>query len=164
MLPHSSLLSISAFFSVIANIMTGSYENRLQLYKRDDVSEDERWRGECRARMFACESGKIIYSILPADSSIGLHSHPTSNDINYVSSVAQERPLQRARGNATPRQRAFCPQRCHAQHYQYGRQWPCAIYCGNGSMTENICGKHRRNVFPPKTLRRTNYKQSQNIS
>lgn len=40
--------------------------------------------GECRARMFACESGKIIYSILPADSSIGLHSHPTSNDINYI--------------------------------------------------------------------------------
>ena len=40
--------------------------------------------GECRARMFADECGKIIYSVLPVGSSIGLHRQATSNDVNYV--------------------------------------------------------------------------------
>lgn len=40
--------------------------------------------GECRARMYMDESGKIIHSVLPKGSSIGLHLQKTSNDVNYV--------------------------------------------------------------------------------
>ncbi|MBQ7423553.1 MAG: cupin domain-containing protein [Prevotella sp.] len=40
--------------------------------------------GVCKARMYMDESGKIIYSILPKGSSIGLHLQKASNDVNYV--------------------------------------------------------------------------------
>ena len=40
--------------------------------------------GECRARMYMDEKGKIIYSILPQGSSIGSHIQKSSNDVNYV--------------------------------------------------------------------------------
>ena len=40
--------------------------------------------GECRARMFMDDKGKIIYSVLPKGSSIGSHVQKSSNDVNYV--------------------------------------------------------------------------------
>lgn len=40
--------------------------------------------GEMSARMYADSHGKIIYSRIHAGGSIGNHSHPASDDINYV--------------------------------------------------------------------------------
>lgn len=40
--------------------------------------------GEIAAKMYMSPCGKIIPSRLSAGSSIGLHAHPTSDDINYV--------------------------------------------------------------------------------
>ena len=40
--------------------------------------------GKMTAKMYACDSGKIISCSIHAGGSIGLHSHNTSDDINYV--------------------------------------------------------------------------------
>lgn len=40
--------------------------------------------GEMSAKMYAGENGKIIPCRIHAGGSIGLHAHPTSDDINYV--------------------------------------------------------------------------------
>lgn len=40
--------------------------------------------GEVIAKMYMDKDGKIIYSIIPPHSSIGMHTHNTSDDINYV--------------------------------------------------------------------------------
>lgn len=40
--------------------------------------------GAVTAAMFADGQGKIMKSVLPAGTSIGLHSHPTSYELNYV--------------------------------------------------------------------------------
>lgn len=40
--------------------------------------------GEMSAKMFMDENGKIIPCRIHADGSIGLHGHPTSDDINYI--------------------------------------------------------------------------------
>ena len=40
--------------------------------------------GEMTARMFADKEGKIIPCSIHSGGSIGLHSHKTSDDINYV--------------------------------------------------------------------------------
>lgn len=40
--------------------------------------------GEVKAKMYMDKDGKIIYSIIPPHSSIGMHTHNTSDDINYV--------------------------------------------------------------------------------
>lgn len=40
--------------------------------------------GDMYAKMHIGEHGKIILSRLPCGSSIGLHKHRTSDDINYV--------------------------------------------------------------------------------
>lgn len=52
--------------------------------KEVSIPRMNRGEGVCRARMYADERGKIIYSILPPGTSIGLHTQATSNDINYV--------------------------------------------------------------------------------
>ena len=40
--------------------------------------------GQVIARMYVGKGGKIIPARLPAGSSIGLHAHPTSDDVNYA--------------------------------------------------------------------------------
>ena len=40
--------------------------------------------GEMSARMYMDEQGKIIPTTIHSGGSIGLHKHPTSDDINYV--------------------------------------------------------------------------------
>lgn len=40
--------------------------------------------GEMSARMYMDEHGKIIPTTIHPGGSIGLHKHPTSDDINYV--------------------------------------------------------------------------------
>lgn len=40
--------------------------------------------GSVSAKMFGDAAGKIMISRLPAGASIGLHSHDTSSEINYV--------------------------------------------------------------------------------
>lgn len=40
--------------------------------------------GEITAKMFADKDGKIIPCKIRKGSSIGMHEHPTSDDINYV--------------------------------------------------------------------------------
>lgn len=40
--------------------------------------------GSVTAAMYMDKSGKIMYSVIPAGSSIGLHTQSTGNDINYV--------------------------------------------------------------------------------
>lgn len=40
--------------------------------------------GSVTASMYMDDSGKIMYSVIPVGSSIGLHTQSTSNDINYV--------------------------------------------------------------------------------
>ena len=40
--------------------------------------------GEMSARMYMDEQGKIIPTTIHSGGSIGLHRHPTSDDINYV--------------------------------------------------------------------------------
>lgn len=40
--------------------------------------------GEMSAKMFMDEQGKIIPCVIHAGGSIGLHSHPTNDDINYI--------------------------------------------------------------------------------
>ena len=40
--------------------------------------------GEMSAKMFVDESGKIIPCRLHAGGSIGIHTHETSDDINYI--------------------------------------------------------------------------------
>ena len=40
--------------------------------------------GEMTAKMYADEGGKIIPCFIHAGGSIGLHSHKTSDDVNYV--------------------------------------------------------------------------------
>lgn len=40
--------------------------------------------GQIAARMYAGAGGKIIPCTLEKGSSIGMHAHPTSDDINYV--------------------------------------------------------------------------------
>ena len=43
--------------------------------------------GEMSAKMFMDGNGKIILCKIHAGGSIGLHRHPTSDDINYIISV-----------------------------------------------------------------------------
>lgn len=40
--------------------------------------------GEISAKMFVDEHGKIISCRIHEGGSIGMHSHPTSDDINYI--------------------------------------------------------------------------------
>lgn len=40
--------------------------------------------GEMTARMYMDEEGKIIPCRIHPDGSIGMHRHPTSDDINYI--------------------------------------------------------------------------------
>ncbi len=40
--------------------------------------------GEMTARMYMEEGGKIIPCRIHPGGSIGMHSHPTSDDINYI--------------------------------------------------------------------------------
>ena len=40
--------------------------------------------GEMTARMYMDDKGKIIPCSMHAGDSIGTHSHPTSDDINYI--------------------------------------------------------------------------------
>ena len=40
--------------------------------------------GEMTARMYMDDKGKIIHCAIHAGGSIGMHSHPTSDDINYI--------------------------------------------------------------------------------
>lgn len=40
--------------------------------------------GEMTARMYMDDKGKIIPCSIHAGGSIGTHSHPTSDDINYI--------------------------------------------------------------------------------
>ena len=40
--------------------------------------------GEMSARMYMGEAGKIIPCRIHAGGSIGMHSHPASDDINYI--------------------------------------------------------------------------------
>lgn len=40
--------------------------------------------GEMSARMYMDEQGKIIPTTIHSGGSIGLHKHPTSDDINYM--------------------------------------------------------------------------------
>ena len=40
--------------------------------------------GEMTARMYMDDKGKIIPCAIHAGGSIGMHSHPTSDDINYI--------------------------------------------------------------------------------
>lgn len=40
--------------------------------------------GEMSAKMFMDEGGKIIPCRIHAGGSIGMHSHPTSDDINFI--------------------------------------------------------------------------------
>ncbi|MCI6161339.1 MAG: cupin domain-containing protein [Prevotella sp.] len=65
--------------------------------------------GECHARIFVCESGKIIYSILPAGSSIGLHPHSTSKDINYIVSGTGKAICNEYEETLLPGNVHFCP-------------------------------------------------------
>ena len=44
--------------------------------------------GEITARMYMDEQGKIIPTVIHTGGSIGLHKHPTSDDINYILSGA----------------------------------------------------------------------------
>lgn len=41
-------------------------------------------KGEMSAKMFMSENGKIIPCRIQAGGSIGIHSHQTSDDINYI--------------------------------------------------------------------------------
>ena len=49
-----------------------------------DFTLYERRKGDVRARMHTSGKGKIIVSALSPHSSIGLHTHTTSDDISYV--------------------------------------------------------------------------------
>mgnify|MGYP001163071711 FL=1 len=40
--------------------------------------------GEMSAKMFMSDNGKIIPCSIHKGGSIGIHSHPTSDDINYI--------------------------------------------------------------------------------
>ncbi|MBR2175715.1 MAG: cupin domain-containing protein [Clostridia bacterium] len=40
--------------------------------------------GSVTAAMYMDDSGKVMYSVIPVGSSIGLHTQSSGNDINYV--------------------------------------------------------------------------------
>lgn len=65
--------------------------------------------GECRARMFADDSGKIIYSVLPPGASIGPHRQATSNDVNYVVSGHGKAVCDGVEEYLSPGQVHYCP-------------------------------------------------------
>ena len=48
------------------------------------ITEMNKGTGTISAKMYMDEQGKVISSIIPVGSSIGLHKHETSDDINYI--------------------------------------------------------------------------------
>lgn len=52
--------------------------------KEQTVANMNGGTGELSVKMFVEENGKIIPCRIHAGGSIGLHRHPTSDDINYV--------------------------------------------------------------------------------
>lgn len=52
--------------------------------KEQTVANMNGGTGELSVKMFVGENGKIIPCRIYAGGSIGLHRHPTSDDINYV--------------------------------------------------------------------------------
>ena len=48
-----------------------------------NISKMNNGIGDIRAQMYMYEQGKIILSSIHSGSSIGLHKHATSDDINY---------------------------------------------------------------------------------
>ena len=65
--------------------------------------------GQVDAKMFMNQSGKVIICRLEAGASIGLHTHSTSNDINFVLSGNGRALCDDAEELLTPGVCHYCP-------------------------------------------------------
>lgn len=75
--------------------------------------------GEMSARMYMDEGGKIIPCRIHAGGSIGLHTHQTSDDINFILSGTGIAVCDGVEEVLAPWYLSCLQKRLSAQHYQY---------------------------------------------
>lgn len=58
--------------------------DKLQRNRRDDYPLHDGWQGNDECQVHVGDKGKAILTKIHKGGSIGLHAHPTSDDVNFV--------------------------------------------------------------------------------